>query len=98
MSVFGPRTKSNDSCALCRHLSIRHTSCIDAPGDKIDDDGPLADGWLDGTAIECPRHGARFDVTTGKVLCLPAAVPINAYPVKVEGDHVKVNVSEPVPK
>ncbi|MBI3011890.1 MAG: non-heme iron oxygenase ferredoxin subunit [Candidatus Omnitrophica bacterium] len=56
------------------------------------DDGPLADGWLDGTAIECPRHGARFDVTTGKVLCLPAAVPINAYPVKLEGDDVKVQL------
>ena len=56
------------------------------------DDGPLADGWLEGTAIECPRHGARFDVTTGKVLCLPAAVPIKSYPVKVEGDNVNVNM------
>ena len=62
------------------------------------DDGPLADGWLDGEEIECPRHGARFDVKTGKVLCLPAAVPINAYPVQVDGDEVKVNVSAPVPK
>jgi len=33
-------------------------------------------------------------VTTGKVLCLPAAVPVNAYPVRVEGDEIKVNVSE----
>ena len=57
------------------------------------DDGPLADGWLEGNAIECPRHGARFDVTTGKVLCLPAAVPIRSYPVKVEGDHVSVAVT-----
>jgi len=56
------------------------------------DDGPLGDGWLDGDAIECPRHGARFDVTTGRVLCLPAAVPIRSYPVSVEGDAVKVNV------
>jgi len=56
------------------------------------DDGPLADGWLEGDAIECPRHGAKFDVTTGKVLCLPAAVPINSYQVKVEGDEVRVNV------
>lgn len=56
------------------------------------DDGPLADGWLDGTAIECPRHGARFDVMTGKVLCLPAAVPIRSYSVTVEGDDVKVSV------
>ncbi len=62
------------------------------------DDGPLADGWLEGNALECPRHGAKFDVTTGKVLCLPAAVGIASYPVKVEGDQVKVNVDEHVPK
>ena len=54
------------------------------------DDGPLADGWLEGNAIECPRHGARFDVTTGQVLCLPAAVPINSYPAQVSGDEVQV--------
>jgi 3-phenylpropionate/trans-cinnamate dioxygenase ferredoxin component len=62
------------------------------------DDGPLADGWLDGTAIECPRHGAKFDVTTGRVLCLPAAVPINSYQVRVTGDEVQVNVREVLPK
>ncbi len=57
------------------------------------DDGPLADGWLEGGAIECPRHGARFDVKTGRVLCLPAAVPINSYPVKVEGGELKVSLA-----
>ena len=56
------------------------------------DDGPLGDGWLEGNAIECPRHGARFDVATGKVLCLPAAVPIRSYPTQVEGDEIKVNI------
>ena len=58
------------------------------------DDGPLADGWLEGNAIECPRHGARFDVTTGKVLCLPAAVPIRSYPVMIEGNDIKVKVGD----
>jgi len=56
------------------------------------DDGPLGEGWLEGEAIECPRHGARFDVTTGKVLCLPAAVPIKTYPVNSEGDIISVKV------
>ena len=56
------------------------------------DDGPLADGLLDGHEIECPRHGARFDVRSGKVLCLPAAVGIGSYPVTVEGDTVRVQV------
>ncbi len=57
------------------------------------DDGSLADGVLDGNAIECPRHGARFDVTTGKVLCLPAAIAIRSYPVRVDGDDVKGSVT-----
>jgi 3-phenylpropionate/trans-cinnamate dioxygenase ferredoxin subunit len=57
------------------------------------DDGPLGDGWLEGNAIECPRHGARFDVATGKVLCLPAAVPIKSYPLKIEGDEIKVDLN-----
>ncbi len=57
------------------------------------DDGPLADGFLEGNAIECPRHGARFDVTTGKVLCLPAAVPIKSYPTTIEGDEVKARIA-----
>lgn len=62
------------------------------------DDGPLGDGWLDGESIECPRHGAKFDVCNGKVLCLPAAVPINSYKTVVEGDQVKVNISEVIPR
>ena len=57
------------------------------------DDGPLADGWLDGSAIECPRHGARFDVRSGKVLCLPAAVAIRSYPVTMQGEDITVTVS-----
>ena len=56
------------------------------------DGGPLSGGELDDHAIECPRHGARFDIRTGKVLCLPAAVPIPAYPVRVEGDEIQVAV------
>lgn len=62
------------------------------------DDGPLGDGWLDGEAIECPRHGAKFDVASGRVLCLPAAVPINAYRAMVENDQVKVNLTEIIPR
>ena len=60
------------------------------------DDGPLADGWLEGDQIECPRHGARFDVASGQVRCLPAAVPISSYAVSIEGDDIRVNVSSPV--
>jgi 3-phenylpropionate/trans-cinnamate dioxygenase ferredoxin subunit len=56
------------------------------------DDGPVAEGELDGHEIECPRHGARFDVRSGKVLSFPAIVDIPAYPVKVENGEVLVGL------
>ncbi len=54
------------------------------------DGGPLGEGTLFGDQVECPRHGARFDVKTGKVKALPAVLPVHTYAVKVEGDEIKV--------
>ena len=56
------------------------------------DGGELGEGYLEGDQIECPRHGARFDVKTGKALTLPAVMPVNAYPVQVEDGEIKVQV------
>jgi nitrite reductase/ring-hydroxylating ferredoxin subunit len=54
------------------------------------DDGPLAEGRLDGVVIECPRHGACFDITNGKVLSPPALVDVPTYQVQISGDQVLV--------
>ena len=56
------------------------------------DRGPLDQGTLIGNRIECPRHGAQFDVITGKALTLPAVRPIRTYPTRVEHDQVEVEV------
>ena len=56
------------------------------------DEGPLADGDLDGRSIECPRHGARFDLENGKVLSMPAVTDIAAYPVRVMDDEIQVGL------
>jgi 3-phenylpropionate/trans-cinnamate dioxygenase ferredoxin subunit len=56
------------------------------------DGGPLDQGELDGHQIECPRHGARFDVRSGRVLALPAVMPVRSYPVRVEDGVVKVGL------
>ncbi len=58
------------------------------------DGGPLAEGELHGCEIECPRHGARFDVRTGAVLCMPAFEPVRTHEVNVEGGSVCVRVNE----
>jgi len=56
------------------------------------DDGPVGDGDLDGMEITCPRHGARFDIRTGKVLALPAVEDIPAYPVRVMDGEIQLGV------
>jgi len=56
------------------------------------DEGPLGDGTLEGFNIVCPRHGAEFDVRTGKVLELPAVVDIPAYPVKVVDGMIQLGI------
>jgi len=54
--------------------------------------GPLSEGEVQGTAVTCPWHGAQFDVTSGKVLGPPAAEGVKSYPVRVEGDEIKVEL------
>ncbi len=56
------------------------------------DDGPLGDGNIEGFEIICPRHGARFDICTGKVLALPAFVDIPAYPVRVVDNQIEIGL------
>jgi 3-phenylpropionate/trans-cinnamate dioxygenase ferredoxin subunit len=56
------------------------------------DGGPLDQGELDGHQVECPRHGARFDVRSGRALTLPAVMPVRSYPVQVEDGVVKVGL------
>ena len=55
------------------------------------DGGSLDQGELEGEEIECPRHGARFDVRTGRATLMPAVMPVQTYAVRVEGDDLFVN-------
>ena len=74
--------------ALCNVDNNFH--CID---DVCTHDGASFEtGELDGREIECPRHGARFDVTTGRATCMPAIVPVKVYPVRVENGEIRIQV------
>ena len=48
----------------------------------------LADGFLDGELLECPLHGACFNIKTGKAETPPAFEDVPVYEVKVEGDDI----------
>ena len=58
------------------------------------DDGPLAEGLVDAASctVECPRHGAVFDLRTGVPKTLPAYVPVESFGVVVDGGIVRVEV------
>jgi 3-phenylpropionate/trans-cinnamate dioxygenase ferredoxin subunit len=56
------------------------------------DGGPLAEGEFTGCEIQCPRHGARFDVRTGKALCFPAFEPVATHAVEARDGQIFVAV------
>lgn len=58
------------------------------------DDGPLGEGEVEGFAIQCPRHGARFDIRSGAVLRMPAVQPIETFPVMEKEGRILVAIPE----
>ncbi len=56
------------------------------------DGGSLDQGQLEDDEIECPRHGARFNVTTGEATQLPAFEPVETHEVRIDGDTIHVGV------
>ena len=54
----------------------------------------LSDGYLDDNLIECPLHGAVFDVTDGSVQEGPASLDVDCHSVVVEGDDIYIGPIE----
>ncbi len=54
--------------------------------------GPLAEGFVEEGQVECPWHGARFDVKTGAALTPPAFEGVASYKVRVNGQDVEVEL------
>jgi nitrite reductase/ring-hydroxylating ferredoxin subunit len=52
--------------------------------------GPLAQGKLEGHEVQCPWHGSRFDIRTGRVTRPPAIRSEPTYEIKVEDDNILV--------
>jgi 3-phenylpropionate/trans-cinnamate dioxygenase ferredoxin component len=56
------------------------------------EEGPLAEGDVEGYEVTCPWHGARFDIRTGEVLCPPAYDAVARYNVRVTGTDLEVEI------
>jgi len=52
----------------------------------------LSEGRVDGETVECPLHGACFDLRTGEALTPPAVEPVQTFPVVVQEDEIYVEI------
>ena len=55
------------------------------------EDGPLAEGWLEGDAVICPWHGYDFALATGACR-VAAGLNISVYPVRVNGTAIEIDL------
>ena len=77
---------------------FRLGSEVFALGDRCSHaEASLSEGEVSGGVVECPRHGATFDLRTGEALSLPATHPVPVYRTEVEGSDVYVYAA-PVPE
>lgn len=54
----------------------------------------LADGWLEGDTVCCPKHGGKFEVRTGKAVAFPAFTALQRYSVVQEDDTVFIELTD----
>jgi nitrite reductase/ring-hydroxylating ferredoxin subunit len=56
------------------------------------EEGPLAEGEVEGYEVTCPWHGAKFDIRTGEVLQDPAYDAATRFNVRVAGEDIEVEI------
>ena len=96
-----------EASGVCVNVQGKRIALFKVNGEvyAIDDtctheEASLSEGTLyldeDEPQVECPKHGAIFEIPTGQVLTLPAVKSVHSYETKVEGDKVLVS-TEPKP-
>ncbi len=98
----GSASELAEGSAIKVEIDGRPLAVVKAEGGRIyavDDtctheDASLSEGYVEGMTIECPHHGATFDLETGEALSLPAIGKLATYAVKVENGDILVNINE----
>jgi Ferredoxin subunits of nitrite reductase and ring-hydroxylating dioxygenases len=88
-----------DQSAKCVQVEGRSIALFNLGGQfyAIDDTcthegGPLSEGLIHGAEVECPWHGAHFNITTGEVTLDPATEGVAKYNLRLNGDAIEVEV------
>jgi len=54
----------------------------------------LSEGDLDGTIVECPCHGGRYDVMTGEVVGGPPPEPVDVFDLVEEDGELRIRTRD----
>jgi nitrite reductase/ring-hydroxylating ferredoxin subunit len=102
MSKFIPVAKKleiPDQSAKCVQVEGKSIALFNLGGQfyAIDDTcshvgGSLSGGLIQGEEVECPWHGARFNITTGKVALNPATKDVTTYNLRLSGEDIEIEV------
>ena len=52
----------------------------------------LSEGFVDNETIECWAHGAKFSLSTGEALTLPAFEPVEVYEVIIDNGDIFLEI------
>lgn len=52
----------------------------------------LSQGFVEDDEIECPLHGAKFHIPTGKCTKEPGGRDLKCFPIKIDGERIFVDV------
>lgn len=52
----------------------------------------LSTGDFSNHSLICPCHGAKFDITDGKALSLPATTALKIYPVRINKGYLNIEL------
>jgi 3-phenylpropionate/trans-cinnamate dioxygenase ferredoxin subunit len=82
-----------------RVLAIYHTKdgYFATDGICTHEHARLAEGFVFGSIIECPKHQGRFDVRSGECKGSPVSVPVHTYPTRIVDGTVEVNLGDASP-
>ncbi len=62
-------------------IYVTNDQCTHGPGS-------LSEGYIDGEVVECNFHNGAFHIPTGAVTAPPCMIPLQTYPVTIQGDQV----------